>query len=260
MEKPHSLKYIVTDIDGTLLKHENDPIPDEFFALVDLFIEQGITFIVASGRQLENEKNLFAPVEDKVYYIAENGTLAVHEDDILVSETLEPSLTGPLIKEIQKNPDAHIFVSTPDHTYVLNHDKDLQKIMVEILHYNFETVDRFDEIQKPVLKITAKIPSYKKEDFDAFSEKYPDLKISLSGNDWIHFVSPESSKGHALERLLKKLEIDPKEGIAFGDQENDIEMLRLAGTGYAVEGASEVAIEAADHCCVNELEVLKSWI
>ena len=47
----------------------------------------------------------------------------------------------------------------------------------------------------------------------------------------------ESDKGNALKKLQEKLHILPEETMAFGDNMNDIGMLRAAGESYAVENA-----------------------
>ena len=55
-----------------------------------------------------------------------------------------------------------------------------------------------------------------------------------SGNIWIDFIAPNANKGTALAGLLHHIGLDPADGITFGDQYNDTEMLALAGTSYAM--------------------------
>ncbi|MBQ1756730.1 MAG: HAD-IIB family hydrolase, partial [Erysipelotrichaceae bacterium] len=55
------------------------------------------------------------------------------------------------------------------------------------------------------------------------------------------------SKKNGLEVLLKMLNIDPEDVMAFGDSENDIEMLQMAGTAVVMGDGMEKAKAAADY-------------
>lgn len=53
------------------------------------------------------------------------------------------------------------------------------------------------------------------------------------------------TKGEAIKYLLEKFEIDRKDSYAFGDSDNDVEMLRAVGTGVVMGKHSKAAGEAA---------------
>jgi Cof subfamily protein (haloacid dehalogenase superfamily) len=55
-----------------------------------------------------------------------------------------------------------------------------------------------------------------------------------------------SNKGEGVKKLLEHYEIDPSRVIAFGDGENDVEMLQLAGLGVALGNARDVLKSEAD--------------
>ncbi len=59
-------------------------------------------------------------------------------------------------------------------------------------------------------------------------------------------MAPGIDKGRALAGALPKLGIDASEVIAFGDGQNDVSMLRWAGTGVAMGNAVDEAKAAAD--------------
>lgn len=64
-----------------------------------------------------------------------------------------------------------------------------------------------------------------------------------------------SGKSIGLRYVLDKLGITPEETIAFGDGDNDAEMLAMAGIGVAMENATENCKAAADiicGCCEND--------
>ncbi|KAL4189332.1 hypothetical protein AMTRI_Chr08g206510 [Amborella trichopoda] len=64
--------------------------------------------------------------------------------------------------------------------------------------------------------------------------------------DMLEVVPPSTSKGDGVRMLLDHLGITPKEVMAIGDGENDVEMLQLASLGVALENGSEKAKAIAD--------------
>jgi len=51
------------------------------------------------------------------------------------------------------------------------------------------------------------------------------------------------TKGNAVEKLCSNLDIDPKNVIAFGDGDNDKEMLQVVGFSVAVKNARPILKE-----------------
>lgn len=54
------------------------------------------------------------------------------------------------------------------------------------------------------------------------------------------------TKASALTYLLDHYRMDTKDLIAFGDEHNDVQMLSLAGVGYAMKNASDTLLPYAD--------------
>jgi Cof subfamily protein (haloacid dehalogenase superfamily) len=72
------------------------------------------------------------------------------------------------------------------------------------------------------------------------------LFISKSLPYFLEFASPRVTKGTGLQFLAEHLGFGPEETIAFGDGENDIELLEWAGYGVAVANAHERVLAVAD--------------
>ena len=60
-------------------------------------------------------------------------------------------------------------------------------------------------------------------------------------------MNSESSKWIAITSLSKKMNIAEKDIIAFGDDTNDLEMLKFAGIGVAMENSEKTVKEIADY-------------
>ena len=62
----------------------------------------------------------------------------------------------------------------------------------------------------------------------------------------LDIIAPGGGKVTGIRKYLDRCGLQPEEIIAFGDGENDLDMLRFAGIGVAM-GNAEVAVkEAAD--------------
>jgi Cof subfamily protein (haloacid dehalogenase superfamily) len=75
------------------------------------------------------------------------------------------------------------------------------------------------------------------------------LYISKSLPYFLEFASPEVTKGSGLAFLADRLGFTPETTVAFGDGENDVELLEWAGYGVAVENAHADVIAVADLVC-----------
>ena len=51
-------------------------IDPEYMTVVSRLVDQGIHFVVCSGRQFSSEQKLFAPIKDRLLYISDGGTVA----------------------------------------------------------------------------------------------------------------------------------------------------------------------------------------
>jgi hydroxymethylpyrimidine pyrophosphatase-like HAD family hydrolase len=75
------------------------------------------------------------------------------------------------------------------------------------------------------------------------------LYISKSLPYFLELASPDVTKASGLEFLAHRLGFARERTVAFGDGENDVELLEWAGYGVAVANAHERVLAAADLVC-----------
>jgi hypothetical protein len=63
---------------------------------------------------------------------------------------------------------------------------------------------------------------------------------------FVECLHPAVNKGEGLRRLCTALGIEPSQVVAFGDGDNDLEFIQLAGMGIAMANARQVLKDAAD--------------
>lgn len=86
------------------------------------------------------------------------------------------------------------------------------------------------------------------------AEKIPDLYVTSSAPHFIEFAAGSASKESALRVLTQLLGITSAQVMAFGDAENDAEMLSFAGIGVAMGNAAESLKQTADMITASNAE------
>ncbi len=77
----------------------------------------------------------------------------------------------------------------------------------------------------------------------------PDVYVTSSVSQLVELTNANGGKGTGLKFLAEYLGIDSSLVAAFGDADNDIDMIKFAGCGVAMENASDNLKRAAD--CVT---------
>lgn len=254
------IKYIASDLDGTLLYKDAQKPDRDTFDLIRRLTDAGIHFIAASGRQYINMYRMFGPIQDEISYIAENGALVIDQHKTIAKGSLDRDLVFSIVDYSKQYPACNTLLSCENVCYTDSKNPSYIKHMQEVIQYNMKPVDDLRSVKEPILKLamsdfsgcgTSKIDPL-------FRNKFGDqIKIVTSGNEWVDFVSPDANKGTALKKLVNYLGFDLSEGIAFGDQYNDIEMLQMAGDSYALSHCAPGVEKYAKHTTDSVQEVLK---
>ena len=75
------------------------------------------------------------------------------------------------------------------------------------------------------------------------------LYISKSLPYFLEFASPDVTKAAGLDFLSEHVGFSPEQTVAFGDGENDVELIHWAGYGVAVANAYPKVLAVADFVC-----------
>ena len=87
----------------------------------------------------------------------------------------------------------------------------------------------------------------------------------MGGKEWVDCNAAGVSKWTAISFLMDHFHLTADEVCCFGDNLNDIEMLRHAGTSYSVSNARPEVIATAKGTCApywenGVLQILKSFL
>ncbi len=231
------IKLIASDLDGTLLQNGAQELTPRAIELIRRLTQKGIRFVAASGRQYDNERHIFRELKDDISYIAENGSLCVHQGSVIRRGTIPDELAGRIIREIRNTSGFEIVISREDACYIEGKNREFVELITKEFKNTTRIVDDISKVGGPFLKIA--IADMTSQDLkkrlrhlqELFSAE---IKVVTSGTIWIDFIVPGYNKGTALKAFLDLFHIREDECMVFGDQYNDVEMLQLAGTSYAM--------------------------
>jgi hydroxymethylpyrimidine pyrophosphatase-like HAD family hydrolase len=103
------------------------------------------------------------------------------------------------------------------------------------------------------------------DDIERFAKHLPeDLYIEMSSGDNVSLglvMNRKATKWNAVQAVSEHFNIPTADIVAFGDDYNDVEMLRGCGIGVAVANAINEAKSVADHICdTNENDGVAKWL
>lgn len=231
------VKLIACDLDGTLLLNGAQSLRPDTCGLIESLLSGGILFFAASGRQYTNLQRLFWPVRDKIGYLCENGCVSIYQGRQLHKERMDRSLGRELICAIQRKDGAEVLVSGVMESYVQPKDMSFYYHMRDIVKNDVTLVPDILHTNEEYMKISVYEAGGVK-DGDYWKERFGKrCTVVTGGNDWLDMMPLHVNKAAALARILTHLGISPQDCMAIGDNDNDREMLELAGYPVAVKSA-----------------------
>lgn len=256
------IKMIASDLDGTLLLNKAQELSQDLFPLIRQLKEMGILFVAASGRQYPNMKKLFEPVADDIAYICENGAMAIRDEQVLYQNNFDMELVKEIMKDIYDTEGCELTCSTKDFYYLMPKTETFFDIMVRVIRNEGKIIQDFSEMTEPCMKVAVYNEKGLSDEFINFwqervSEK---CKAVVSGNEWLDFVPYETNKAKGIEAFLEKLKILPEECVVFGDECNDIEMLKCVPNSFAMSHSKENVKSCASYQTDRVEKILKQII
>ena len=265
------IKLIASDMDGTLLNH-NHKIPKENVELINYAKNQGIEFVVATGRAYYealpalNEKNINCDV------ISFNGGIVYDKNGNIISIT--PMLPKDLYYtiEILKSFDISYQLYTKNTIYTKSIETDINAYIdlirsngydPDVEHLRAEAQQKLDvgyitevenielylnEKENPPIKIIAISNDISKlENTAKLLSENTSISVTSSGANNIEIMHKNATKGEALKEIAKIYGINLENAVAIGDNLNDQAMLDIVGYSVAMKNGNTILKEQAKY-------------
>jgi len=246
------------DLDGTVLSR-NLRISDRTVDALRGLRERGMRLVVATGRRFEgareHAKRLGFAGSDPV--ICYGGSMVRRMNgETLLHRTLPRELGVEVLEwAAERGLHARVFVdgriiTSPDTPAALEHLRRREEPGVSTVDSPAGWLEAGGE--EPTKLVIVDHP----DDVGGWLEEAQEhfrgrLFVTRSLPHYVEVGGLEGTKSKALEFLCGRWGIDPGRVLAFGDADNDIDMLRFAGRGVAVGGMTGEVREAADEVVPN---------
>jgi Cof subfamily protein (haloacid dehalogenase superfamily) len=247
------IKLIIFDIDGTLIKVGQDRIEDSAVAAIRAVKAKGIKVLVATGRTLYFVNPHVREVVDSDYFVTINGhCLMDRSGNILLRQDLPVDAVDRLHAFCVMN-DIAIGMKCSDAIYVTHNfqkyydvyseGKDVRSIILD----DTKNADHYRTVEAPMGLFLVGDQQLIRTNAYLF----PEFTFSPVKSDCYDVYGHDVNKTKIIEDVLRRLNIRWDQVMAFGDGENDIDMLRKAGYGVAMGNATPNVRKCADFVTKN---------
>ncbi len=246
------------DLDGTVVRRDLR-ITDRTVDALRGLRERGMRLVVATGRRFEGarehaERLGFAGSDPVICY---GGSMIRRMNgETLLHRTLSRELGVEALRwAAERNLHARIFVdgyiiTSPDTPAALGHLRRSEEPGVLTVDSPAEWLEAGGE--EPTKLVIVDHPNdvggWLEEAREHFRGR---LFVTRSLPHYVEVGGLEGTKSRALRFLCGRWGIHPERVLAFGDADNDVDMLRFAGRGVAVGGMTGEVREAADEVVPN---------
>ena len=258
-------KLVLTDLDNTLLRTDKT-ISAHTLEVLEKYRKSGGKLAIATARYWIGAER-YIDMLDPDYEITTDGTL-IHAGNKMCEDAASGSGDNCIYSCSFSEEETNAIVSR-----ILMYEKDAEITVAagKTVYWNSEHIAESDRLYKAVYcdyseplscranKIAAFLPD--KKTAEKIAEETNSRLQCYRDEDLYAFLPKGSGKKQAIEALSKESGIALHEMVAFGDDTNDIDMIRMCGLGITVENAlPEVRSEANHTTKSNDEDGVAVWL
>lgn len=233
-------KIVFFDVDGTITNHEDGSISDNTKEAIKALKNKGLRVVAATGRPLSMCKEIKELGIET--FITANGAYVKHDQMVIHKVPVDKKITQEVF-EFASTENQGLSFFTED--FCMNGVKNTEtfKALKATLSLNdYPATNHLIYNQEVYLMCLYA----NDETVEKYIQRFPHLTFKRWHPFVLNVLQEEVSKSLAILKVLKYFDIDKSEAIAFGDGENDIDMLELVGLGIAMGNGNENLKKVAD--------------
>ncbi|WPM05897.1 Cof-type HAD-IIB family hydrolase [Borreliella sinica] len=236
-------KMLVFDLDGTLLNNNHEITPLTFKVLLTL--EKDFKIIIATGRMLSEVRNVKNKIKEmninENYLITANGAEVFLQENLIFRHAMSYSLAREILNIHTDNVDVNLYTFD---TWYSNSDvkSPIMKHFIKDLGLNVVIRDltklSVDSVSK-IVYYCYDLATLNKLENEIKSRDFQDIRVFFSSKDLLEVTNINANKYNAIRDIAFLENISLCDVLAFGDNNNDYEMLKNLGKGVLMENANE---------------------
>ena len=242
-------KIIFSDIDGTLLNNENQ-VPKETIKELRRLDSQGVPFVLVSARMPEGMRPIRKELGIHAPMVCYSGGLVLGADDEELYSCIMNLDLACEIKDLVAKEFPEVVCGTygGEHWVVDNirdpwviQEQEITRLVPETGKLK-EIFGKADGIHK-FLFMGDEEAVIRTE--NRLKELYPQLSIARSKPVYLEVMNGNVCKSAGVKIVCEKYDIPVEQSLAFGDGQNDLDMLNTVGAGFAMANAPKEVRDAA---------------
>ena len=239
MAKNH---LIVLDLDGTLLTNEKKISPRTKQVLAKLK-ENGHQIMIATGRPFRASEMYYRELELNTPIVNFNGAFVHHPLQTswgIYHSPLDINIAKDIVEACDDFEYHNIIAEVRDDVYFHYHDEKLIDL-IKLGNPKITTGDLRNFLEHPP---TSMLIHAEEQQVAQISKHLSEVHAEvIDHRNWvapfhvIEIVKSGLNKAVGIQKIAHSLNIPKERIVAFGDEDNDLEMLDYAGTGVAMGNA-----------------------
>jgi Cof subfamily protein (haloacid dehalogenase superfamily) len=238
---PYRLAAI--DLDGTLLAPDHQ-ISERNAAAVERLVSLGVLCVLATGRAYDSTLRYARRLALQSVVICFNGAMVreVASGETWLHQRVPAGLAEEIVAFGQEN-GFHLNYYLNDALYMAERTPRAEQYLAKVdTTAEFVGDLRVLNGNEPTKIILIDSPNVVASLEPRFQSRYASdsprpLYVTRSEPEYLEFMPPTASKGNALAFVAERMGIAQGETLAFGDNYNDLPMLRWAGMSVAMAHA-----------------------
>lgn len=231
-------KLIASDIGGTLV-HGGNTIPSFTVAVLNKLINNGIPVALITGYNYNTTITYTRGLDERILLLPQNGSLCIKEKKITWEYRIPPQEARELYIYLTQNNFPTIVYKGKNEDfknfYIYQND-------ISSLNYSFQRIPYLENFEN-ITGISTLLPDDAARTARPNIQKIAGAKFKViytreSKGSWLEVVHADVRKDLAMKRLCAELSISPADVIYFGDNFNDLEVLRSVGFPVLVANAA----------------------
>lgn len=253
------------DLDGTLLDSQKE-ISDYTLQVLSQAMQNGVEIVIATGRALCGVPQKVLELPGMRYMVTANGARIsdIQKDKVLYETSMDKNVAKEALhvlndydaaRELLIGGESHMEVEKLRAIANYMNSEALAQYVRETRTGASDLMGILENSQQSIEKVHA-LFKWEEERQEAWKrlEKLESVEISVSLGNNIEVNAKGVNKGSGLLRLGELCGIAQEEIMAIGDDLNDVEMIRQAGFGVAMENGNALVKEQAQYITVTNDE------
>ncbi|MGL5522226.1 MAG: YcsE-related riboflavin metabolism phosphatase [Metamycoplasmataceae bacterium] len=243
-------KMIIFDIDGTLLNYGDQAVSKRTKEGIKKLMNNGYIVVLATGRDEVSIGNVWNDLKTN-YFIGANGSFCNKKENGDIVKIINNPIkiedflsykTNVLDNKKYEHKIANVILSEERFVFVKNQEilKDhwFWKEYKDFYRDLNEAKNKINEESFSLITINSSCNNLKNETKKFFEETNSSLNLQASWFNGFFVSNIGVNKAKTIIQLSEIIGIDKSQIMAFGDGENDIEMLQEVGLGVAMKNAA----------------------